>query len=66
MFRKLKGRHVIVNMTNGDGFSGVAAGGWWVLRLTSATFFPAGRREGDTLGGTVRVPARVVQWIQEA
>lgn len=66
LFRRLKGRTVIINMTNGDAFQGTVLGGWWVLRLASATFYPSGRREGDTLNGTVRVPARVVQWIQEA
>lgn len=63
MFRSLRNRTVLVNLTNGETIRGTAVGTFWCLRLAAPVIMSGGRQ--DDLDGFVRIPRRSVVWIQE-
>lgn len=66
MFRKLKGRTVVVNTTTDEGFRGtVISATPWVLRLRDCTVLTSSQRTTGPAEGIVRISRRIVTWIQE-
>lgn len=64
MFRGLKGRRVVVTLTNGDTLRGSVLGrGWWLLRLGSIELQQPGGWE--PIAGVLRIPRRSAFTLQE-
>lgn len=66
LFRKLKGRTVVINTTDGAAFQGTVSRVAWfvVLELTASSAFEVGSSGFLSVEGTVRIPARFVKWMQ--
>lgn len=64
MFRKLKGRRVIISTTAAESFRGtVLSAGLLYVRLSPFEVIAA--TGGGPAEGIARIPRRIVTWIQE-
>lgn len=59
---KMRGRSVIVNLTNGESFTGtVVSFGIRAIRLAAVSLLEP---ENASLSGEVVIPARMIRWVQ--